>query len=259
MQRYLNHLLADLETATRNAPATSLYRFRHPFDSEEERDTSAMQVRYVRLCDLFGLSPGIFPPSERLTKDQVATLLSAIERLWRAWNIDWDCPPRLTARRRYTVMVERMEQDPVRYSHEFGTTINFCDRRAEGGCPFGEGAPCWCDELEACARHDQETWEHATELDFSADKPVSPVEELRRWLNNEPSNPLPIWMDDDEEDDYRWKQLTSDSEALAWLFFYDPQRARELQDEHPEPSPEDFEDFDWYPDDDEEDYGELPF
>lgn len=259
MQRYLNHLLADLEMAIRNAPATSLYRFRHPFDSEEDRDASSMQVRYVRLCDLFGLSPGIFPPSERLTKEQVANLLGAIERLWRAWNIDWDCPPRLTARRRYTVMVERMEHDPVRYSHEYGATINFCDHRADGNCPFGDSAPCWCNELEACAQHDQETWELATDLDFDADAPASPVEELYRWLDEDHSD-IPIWISG-EENDSRWKQFTNDSESLAWLFFYDPQRARELQDEDEQlkSTSEDFEDFDWLPDDDEDDYGELPF
>lgn len=253
MQRYLSHLLADLETATRNAPVASTYRFRHPFD-DEERDAPAYQLRFVRLNELFGLSPGIFPPSERLTKDQITALLTAIETLWRAWNVDWECPPRLTARRRYTIMVERMEQETVRYNHEFGADINFCDRRADGVCPFGDRNQCWCEELDACARHDFEVWESARDFDEAVDRKPSPLEDLRRWLDDG-QNDLPPWDIDLQRE--RWQQFTAD-DSLAWLYFYDPRRGLDMADETPEPSPEDFEDFDWH-DDDEEDYGELPF
>lgn len=252
MQRYLSHLLADLEAATRNAPVASTYRFRHPFD-DDEQESPAYQMRFVQLHELFGLSAGIFPPSERLTKDQITALLTAIETLWRAWNVDWECPPRLTARRRYAIMVERMEQEPVRYNHEFGAQINFCDRRADGICPFSDRNQCWCDELDACARHDFEIWESAHDLDEAADRKPSPVEDLRRWLDDGQSE-LPPWDVDTQRE--RWQQFMAD-DSLAWLYFYDPRRGFELADEAPEPSPEDFEDFDWH--DDEEDYGELPF
>lgn len=255
MQRYLSHLLTDLEIATRNAPATSTYRFRHPFDEEGEREAPAYQVRYVRLCDLFNLSPGIFPPSERLTKEQVTALLMAIEALWRAWSVDWDCPPRLTARRRYIIMVERMEQEPVRYNHEFGATINFCDRRADGICPFSDHNQCWCDELDACARQDFEVWESAHDLDACAGNYNAAVEDFHRWLDDDPSG-LPPWEIDEERN--RWQQFVADDDSLAWLYFYDPRRGMEMTDETPDPSPEDFDDFEWN-DDDDEDYGDLPF
>ena len=254
MQRYLTHLLADLETATRNAPVTSTYRFRHPFDDDEEREAPGYQLRYVRLCELFGLAPGIFPPSERLTRDQISALLTAIETLWRAWNLDWDCPPRLTARRRYTIMVERMEQESVRYNHELGGTINFCDHRAEGGCPFSDRSQCWCDELDACARHDLEIWQSAHDLDETTEKRTSPVEDFRRWLDDGASE-LPPWEIEEKEE--RWQQFADDSEALAWLYFYDPKRGLEMTSETPEPAPEDFDDFEWH--DEDEDYGDLPF
>ena len=255
MQRYLAHLLADLEVATRNAPAASTYRFRHPFDEDDEQDAPAYQARYLRLCELFGLSPGIFPPSERLTKDQLTAVLTAIEVLWRAWRVDWECPPRLTARRRYTVMVDRMEQDTVRYNHEYGASLNFCDRRSEGGCPFSDHSQCWCDELDACARHDLEVWQSAHDLDECAGPQASPVEDFRRWLDDGDSD-LPPWEVDEERQ--RWKQFVAEEELLAWLYFYDPQRGLQLADEQPEPAPEDFEDFEWDGDDDD-DYGELPF
>ena len=255
MQRYLTHLLADLEAATRNAPAASTYRFRHPFDDDDERNAPSYQLRYVRLSELFGLAPGIFPPSEKLTKDHITALLTAIETLWRAWNVDWECPPRLTARRRYTIMVDRMENDSVQYNHEFGASINFCDHRTEGHCPFSDHAQCWCDELDACARHDYEIWQDAHELDDFSERKQSPTEDFRRWLDNGAAD-LPPWDIDASAD--RWQKFMGDDESLAWLYFYDPQRSNEMTDEGPEPSPEDFEDFEWHSDDDE-DYDELPF
>lgn len=255
MQRYLTHLLADLETATRNAPAASSYRFRHPFD-DDERNAPGYQSRYVRLCELFNLPPGIFPPSERLTKDQITVLLTAIETLWRAWSVDWDCPPRLTARRRYTIMVERMENDTVQYNHEFGADINFCDRRADGICPFSDRGQCWCDELDACARHDYEIWQDAHDLDDYSERKLSPLEEFRRWIDAGQTH-LPPWEIDIDED--HWKKFMGDDDSLAWLYFYDPKRGVELADEEPEPSPEDFDDFEWHSDDDDDDFGDLPF
>ncbi len=248
MQRYLAHLLADLETATRSAPASSSYRFRHPFDHDEQ-DFPPYQSRYIQLHELFGLAPGIFPPSERLTKDQISALLTALETLWRAWEIHWDCPPSLTARRRYTIMIERMEQESVHYHAELGANINFCDRRAEGGCPFGDPSRCWCEELDACARHDFEIWENAHDLDGSAPTTPPPLEAFRRWLQKEEDERPPWDIDDSRE---RWNDFFANYDhPLAWLYFFD----RSQVDPEPEnPSPEDFEDFDWY--DPEED---LPF
>lgn len=254
MQRYIIQLLADMETATRNAPVSSSYRFRHPFN-DDEQDSPAYQSRYTRLCELFGLAPGIFPPSERLTKDQLSLLLTAIEALWRAWMIQWDCPPSLTARRRYTIMVERMEQDSVQYNHEFGAEINFCDRRSEGICPFGDQHNCWCDELDACARHDFEIWENAHELDGCSGSTTTPLEEFRRWLTKHHTERPPWDIDENEE---RWKAFLADEDPLAWLFFYDRSRTDDADDSTSvPPTPEDFEDFDWF--DDSEDYGDMPF
>lgn len=254
MQRYLTQLLADLEMAARSAPVASAYRFRHPFDDIEGNDAPAYQSRFVRLCDLFGLSPGVFPPSERLTKEQLTALLTAIEALWRAWNIAWECPPRLTARRRYTIMVERMEQDAIHYNHEFGATVDFCDRRAEGQCPFADHSQCWCEELEACAKHDLEIWENARELDELDDfnpGSITPVEEFRRWLEDDYDEARFPWEEDEERE--RWRAFIPNDETEGWLFFFDPARNREMTDEAPDPSPEDFDDFEWH------DIPDLPF
>ena len=127
MKRYLAHLLADLETAVRHAPEPSSYAFRSPFrDDDDDTRTDGLHVRYVRLCDLFGLQSDAFPPVERLTKAQVTDVLNTLEKLWRAWHITWNCPSRLTARPRYTLMVEWMYRETVSYHPDFGAEIDFC-------------------------------------------------------------------------------------------------------------------------------------
>ena len=76
MKRYLAQLLADLETAVRHAPEPSSYAFRSPFSEEEDDNRSdALHLRYVRLCDVFGLAPNACPPVDRLPKFQVADRL----------------------------------------------------------------------------------------------------------------------------------------------------------------------------------------
>ncbi len=242
MKRYLAHLLADLETAARHAPEPSSYAFRTPFrDEEEERAAGVLHTRYIRLCDLFGLPADAFPPVERLTKLQVTEVLTALETLWRAWKIDWECPTALTARRRYTLMVQWMYRETVPYHHDFGAEIDFCCYREQGVCPFGSGGRCSCQEMEDLARHDVEIWEeyHREQQEGAS---VSPVQDLYNWLRqDEPC--LFEWECDETRD--RWKNFVSEEDLLAWLYFYRPDVSAELNGEEPEPTPEDFEDFDW--------------
>ena len=243
MKRYLTHLLTDLESAARHAPEPSSYAFRSPFreDNEDDTRTDGLHVRYVQLSELFGLQPEAFPPVDRLTKVQVAELLHAIENLWRAWRISWDCPARLTARPRYTLMVEWMYREQVRYHHDFGAEIDFCCRREEGICPMGNSGSCFCKEVEESARHDVQIWEeyHRQEQDPAS---ISPVQEFYQWLRADE----PVEFDwDVDEDRMTWQRFAAEEDAMAWLYFYRPDVNAELQGDEPEPSAEDFDDFDW--------------
>lgn len=255
MKRYIAQLLADLETATRLAPGPSSYAFRSPFPEEEDdRHAQGMHARYLRLCELFGLAPDAFPPVERLTKEQVTSLLTAVEGLWRAWRVSFDCPSRLTARRRYTLMVEWMYQENVRYHHDFGAEIDFCCYRGQGICPLGNNGPCQCQEIEDSARHDVELWEeyHREQQEPPA---TSPVDEFYEWLRQD--DPSEYEWDFDEDRD-RWRQFVAEEDADAWLYFYRPDISADLQGEEPEPSADDFDDFEW---DDKDDFDDisLPF
>lgn len=242
MKRYLAHLLADLEAAARLAPEPSSYAFRSPFrDDDDDTRTDGLHVRYTRLCDLFGLTPDAFPPVERLTKAQVTDLLNALENLWRSWHIHWECPVRLTARRRYTVMVDWMYSETVRYHHDFGAEIDFCCHRAQGICPFGEGGNCFCQEVDDIARQEVDRWESSHAEQVEDEKP-SPVQEFYAWLRQDEPSEFDWDMDEECE---TWRQFMADEDTMAWLYFYRPDMNAELQGDEPAPSAEDFDDFDW--------------
>ncbi len=257
MKRYLAQLLADLETATRHAPGPSSYAFRSPFPEEDDNQRmDSIHARYTRLCELFNIAPDAFPPVDRLTKSQVSDLLTAMETLWRAWRISWECPARLTARRRYTLMVDWMCRETVRYHHDFGAEIDFCCYRDQGICPFGENGACFCQEIEDAARHDVETWEEYHRERQEPER-VSPVDEFYEWLRQDEPSGFDWDYDETRE---RWRQFIAEEDADAWLYFYRPDINAELQGEEPSSSPDDFDDFDW---DGQDDYDDdditLPF
>jgi len=242
MKRYLAQLLADLEAATRLAPGPGSFAYRSPFpEDEDDQRFQGMHARYVRLCELFGLAPHAFPPVERLTKVQVKDLLTAIETLWRAWRISWECPARVSARQRYTLMVDWMYRETVRYHHDLGAEIDFCCYREQGKCPLGENGACQCREIEDAARHDVETWEefHREQQESAR---ISPVDEFYRWLRQD--EPSDFEWDYDEGRD-RWRQFFAEEDLHAWLYFYRPDANTELPREEQEPAPDDFDDFDW--------------
>jgi hypothetical protein len=251
MQRYLTQLLADLEAIIRLAPASGAYAFRMRSFEDDDRDQLMLYSRQLRLVELFNLDPYAFPPQERLTKKQLTALLQAVENVWRAWNISWECPPTLTARRRYMVMVDYMQR-PIPWHNDLGTQIDFCAHRAEGECPFGEGGKCWCKEAEATAAHDVAVWE-AYHTDQEPEI-TDPVEDLNRWLSPETEEIFP-WEIDEGKD--RWMKFTAEEDMLSWLYFYRPDAHTDTNEEE-ESTPEDYEDFEWEsPDNDPE--PDFPF
>ncbi len=251
MQRYLNQLLGDLDVATRHAPDASSYRYVSSFpDDEDEYDLGPTFTREVRLCELFDLAPEAFPPVERLTKKQVAAMLTAFETLWKAYRIAFDAPYGLTARPRYTCMVELMTEDTVPYHYDFGARLNFCARRSEGHCPFGTEGSCHCAEIEAAAA-EIASWEPPTDDVFDFDAPPNPLAELNDWLGGDRPRYRCDWENEDRE---RWQKFVENKDEQAWLFFYHPARRQE----EPEAlNAEDFEDFDW-PGGQEDEF-DLPF
>jgi hypothetical protein len=253
MQRYISQLLADLETAVRNAPASSSYRFRHPLEQEESDQQYGNQR--LHLQELFGLARGIFPPVERLTKRQVTEILTVLENLWDAWFVGWDCPPSLTARRRYTLMVEYMEREQVLFHHDYGADIDFCANRAEGICPFVDHTQCWCASREASKPGVDNKENNPPAVTPPENTVPSPLADFDRWLGRGKHT---TFMDDNAEAEDQWRAAIIPEDTRAWLYFFDPHRGQSWLHDLTEPSADDFDDFEWKTDYDAGEY-DLPF
>lgn len=209
-----------------------------------EEDTEDLSLSFapqrVQLCDLFGLHAQAFPPEQRLNRSQITALLKAIERLWSAYQISWDMPYGLSARRRYVVMAEKMQFATIDYAVGKSTEIDFCTVRKQ--CPFGEGGVCTCREVERSVERDLLAWENR-DITTSEQEPYSsPLEEMRRWIND--GKDVPPWFLD--EKDERWNAFKDNKEQLEWLYFFRPEGRKE-QDQYPYELDDDtdFEDFDW--------------
>ncbi len=253
MQRYISQLLIDLEASACNAPVANNYRARHPFEREDNDDQFGQ--RHLRLQELFGLPVGIFPPVERLTKSQVTLVLKALEKLWDAWYIDWDFPPTLTARRRYTLMVEYMERELVLFHPDFGAEVDFCSNRAAGTCPFADSKQCWCAEIDACAKREDDSDGSSTTA--KEQEKTSPLADFERWLNR--GKHTTFFFDDSDEAETGWQAIFMPEDTRSWLYFFDPQRGRDMMEYLAEPSADDFDDFEWDSDHDNPEPYELPF
>ncbi|MCC6411797.1 MAG: hypothetical protein IT270_09060 [Saprospiraceae bacterium] len=250
MQRYVNQLLADIETATRHAPASSSYSFlQHPFDDEDGSNDRAHYTRLLKLGDHTGVPAEMFPPVERLKNNHVKDLLTALEGLWQAWRVHWHCPNGLRARKRYTVMVAWMDRSDVAYHVDLGASIDFCADRESQGCPFGEEGSCKCAINEAQQR-EIENWQPPG---MEPDKPMSPSEELNQWLQGDKMPYLP-WMEEDDQE--RYDKFMTEEDMLTWLYFYRPHWNGGMPPDESHDDPSDYEDFDWR--DDVEDV-DLPF
>jgi hypothetical protein len=266
MQRYINQVLADLESATSNAPEMSAYRFVPRFMDDDDEKEPILQTKYTRLCDLFGIGADIFPPVDRLTRAQVTALLTAFEKLWKAWNISWSTPMTLTARRVYSIMVERMSISMVNYSYDSGLKIDFCDERSIGKCPFADIGECNCkmvDELEkqeaeASTKQRVHTEWFNNQDDVILDDEISAegLLALHRWFFGDTDAIFDPW--DTNEAEEKWSEFVDiEEESVSWLYFFQPHEEDDYDDEF-EVSPEDFDDFEWNNFNLPEDY-DLPF
>lgn len=107
----------------------------------EETERYVQERPRVTMFDHFDLMPEAFPPAERLTDEQLETLVTAIRRLWAAYNFMPTLPDGAPARLLYPLLVQRMGRPAMLM--KFGICgIEFCHYDPEE-CPFGE-AWCWC-------------------------------------------------------------------------------------------------------------------
>lgn len=151
MKRYLQHLRADIEWATRQAPNPAGEKW-FPFDFDDETGQETEALHTVRLCQLFQIQPEAFPPEHFLSDRQVQALLRSISKLWKAWNFYWEMPLSLSDRKKYKAMVRAMGVEPVRWDALNGGEVPICRFETGGYCPFEpEGSKCQCRKTEESA------------------------------------------------------------------------------------------------------------
>jgi hypothetical protein len=179
MKRYLQQLHSDIELAIQQAPPPtepgSIPNF-----YDEDTDFEMSTRRPVRLCELFQIVPEAFPPEKMLSDEQLQRLLSAINNLWKAWNLFWEMPLYLSDRKKYTAMVREMGGEPIKWTPERGGEVIICRFEQGGSCPFGpENSFCFCQNIEESIQEEMAIWEeHLRSKGFDPRRELSPEEEI---------------------------------------------------------------------------------
>ena len=129
MQQYLDGLLADLRARHGIFPPAPNLRALAPDPAypEEVEDSIAYLYgpRYA-MSDLFDLAAEAFPPRDRLTAAQAATLAQAIIDLWASLNFAVYLPDGLPLHLAYPLLVKRWQEEPVSVVRDGRVTLEFC-------------------------------------------------------------------------------------------------------------------------------------
>ena len=158
MQSYINHLLSDIAEACREEQPETYSA------ATAENDVDAIE-RYFEEVERWlehepehdfsyycGLQKEQFPPTEKLTDDQMEAVSHAFEKLLFTWNIGVELPDKLPAARKYSLLVSVLERKVAIVENGF-ETIEFCSYDPPS-CPFNEY--CTCRELGLKDHHDED-------------------------------------------------------------------------------------------------------
>ncbi|MBI9033600.1 MAG: hypothetical protein JEZ03_03915 [Bacteroidales bacterium] len=150
MQRYINQLSLDLRSAAEMAPSKT----KESIEFLNEKESFSQHIESVEqflhgeqkpLSSIFGIGKEVLPHPDRLSMEQMQTLVAEMDNLWSAYHFIADFPEGVPASTRYQFMRDSWENKHVHL--EFGDNhIEFCDYNwAE--CPFPEYCQI-CKEVE---------------------------------------------------------------------------------------------------------------
>ena len=158
MQSYINHLLSDIAEACREEQRETSSSL------SAENDVEAIE-RYFEEVERWlesepdhdfsyysGLQKEQFPPTEKLTNEQMEAVSHAFERLLFTWNIGVEMPDKLPISRKYSLLISVLERKVAIVENGF-ETIEFCSYDPPS-CPFNEW--CTCKELGLKDQYDDE-------------------------------------------------------------------------------------------------------
>ncbi|MBW6536425.1 MAG: hypothetical protein K0B11_15555 [Mariniphaga sp.] len=142
MQNYLVHLISDMRQAAGRVPQSRIPDGEFDPDYMLELEESAGKP----MSQWFGLEKVAFPPSEKLTVEQLELMATEFEKLWAAYSFEPDFPEGLPAKRRYELLREYLDYPTQHWPGGWQHHFEFCDYEPEN-CPFGSEF-CKCKDFE---------------------------------------------------------------------------------------------------------------
>ncbi len=154
MQKYVNQLLQDIKQITLQREKTLQKESKKEESKEDFMDYLKEVDQYVseipkhNMYYHFNIEKIVFPPAEKLTDLQMASLIDALKDIWAVHRFACDYPAEVPIRIIYPLFLETMDE-PV-FLHTYGVShLDFCSSYPPD-CPYKEYCTCqeiW-DELE---------------------------------------------------------------------------------------------------------------
>jgi hypothetical protein len=146
MQRYIEHLIEDLEEAANNPPAASFIE--PPLHLEEDQETSELAlVPFKSIEEWTGIKQEVFPEINELQGDQWGKVNEAIIKVFESLKLELvDVPPEIPPEWLYEVLSTNWNH-PVQYLPSSGMDLELCTGDPMT-CPYGEYCTCGDDLIE---------------------------------------------------------------------------------------------------------------
>lgn len=128
IQRYIEHLIADLFEAKNHVPPEPV--FSDDYEEFEEQMFAIENAPDVPAKKLFGISYEELPPSEKLSEEQMQQLIDAILDTFAAFNCSADFPDNVPLKMQYELIRDKFAE-PIHYMPGYSMHFDFCS----GWCP----------------------------------------------------------------------------------------------------------------------------
>ncbi len=142
MQKYLSQLIADMHKSAEKVPQSRIpvgeFDPEYMMELEESGEKTMSQW--------FGLGKEQFPPSEKLSEEQLIQMAAEFENLWNAYSFYADFPEGLPAQRRYELMRDYLDHPTQHWPGGWEHHFEFCDYDP-ANCPFGNEF-CRCKDFD---------------------------------------------------------------------------------------------------------------
>lgn len=146
MQLYISQLIEDIAAASRSENSIKPVVQEDSFEAhiaEVERFISG--EGYEPLRSILGLEEIQFPPVERLTDQQMESVVFAFKNCLFSWNVSAELPENIPVSLQYTLLVSTLSKNICVQDTGF-IHLEFCNYCPEE-CPFGEEY-CECKKFD---------------------------------------------------------------------------------------------------------------